>query len=82
VNHIIELDGVTVLWNAAKKEVSTGPSAGLGCKEILRIRVYIENHVGGRISNLGIRMCPHVIKELVDSFVGVFGGGRLLCGNI
>ncbi len=27
-------------------------------------------------------MGPHVVEELVNSFLGVFSGSRLLCGNV
>jgi hypothetical protein len=44
--------------------------------------VYIEYHVGCPVSNLDIGMCPHVVKELVNPFLGVNSRGCLLCGNV
>ncbi len=44
--------------------------------------MHIEYHVGCSVSNLGIEMCPHVVKELVYLFLGVHSRGRLLHGNV
>ncbi len=42
----------------------------------------VEDHIGGTVANLSIRMCPHVVKELADLFLGVLCGCSLLCGNV
>ena len=42
----------------------------------------VEDQIGGTVANLSIGMCPYVVKELVDSFLGVLCGCGLLCGNV
>ncbi len=42
----------------------------------------VEDQIGGTVANLSIGMCPHVVKELGDSFLGVLCGRSLLCGNV
>ncbi len=42
----------------------------------------VEDHIGGTVTNLSIRMCPHVVEKLVNLFLGVLGGCNLLCGNV
>jgi hypothetical protein len=42
----------------------------------------VEDHIGGTVTNLSIGMCPHVVQELVDLFLGVLCGRSLLCGNV
>ncbi len=42
----------------------------------------IEDHIRGRVTNFSIGMCPHVVEELIDLFLGVLCGCRLLCGNV
>ncbi len=71
VNRAVKFDWITIDWDAIKEEVSTGSTG-----------VYVENHVGCLVSNLGIGMCQHVVKELVNPFLGVNSRGRLLRGNV
>ena len=42
----------------------------------------VEDHIRGAVANLSIKMCPHVVEELVDLFLGVLCGCSLLCGNV
>ena len=50
--------------------------------EIRRDGVDVEYHVQGAVSYDGIGVRPHVIKELVDPSLGVFGWRRLLSGDV
>ncbi len=77
----VKFDGVTINWKAAQEEVATGATASMRGRETLGIGMNIEDHIGGTVANLSIGMCPHVVEELVDLFLGVLCGCSLLCGN-
>ncbi len=42
----------------------------------------VEYHVQGAVKYDGIGVRPHVVNELLDPFVGVFGRRRLLSGDV
>jgi hypothetical protein len=75
VNCAIQFDWIPIDGYTAKEEVPTGMAAGVRGGEIQRIGMYVENHIGSMVSNCGIRMGPHVVKELVNLFLGVLSGG-------
>ncbi len=49
--------------------------------EIGGIGVYVEDHVESFVSDFCIRVCPHVVEDLVNTIKCLFGGGTLLCGD-
>jgi hypothetical protein len=82
VNCIVQFDWITIVKYTAEEEITTGIAAGMRGGEIQSIGMYVENHIGCTVSNRSIRMGPHVVEELVNLFLGVLSGGRLLCGNV
>ncbi len=42
----------------------------------------VEDHIRGTVTTFSIGVCPPVVKELVDLFLGVLCGCSLLCGNV
>jgi hypothetical protein len=42
----------------------------------------VEDHIGGTVAHLSIGMCPYVVEDLVDSFLGVLCGCSQLCANV
>ncbi len=42
----------------------------------------IENHIGGTVADLCIRMSPHAVKELADSHLGFLSRSGLLSGDV
>jgi len=77
----IDNDWFGVLWDATKEEVPSRTTACLGDAEIGGIGVYVGDHVVSSVSDFCIGVCPHVVKELVDTIECLFGGGTLLCGD-
>jgi hypothetical protein len=77
----IDNDWFVVLWNTTKEEIASCMTSCLGGTEIGGIRVYIEDHVGSTVSDFCIRVCSHVVKELVDTSKCLFSRGTLLCGD-
>jgi hypothetical protein len=75
VNCAVQFDWFTIDGYTAKEDVTTGAAASMRGGEIQGIRMYVENHIKSTVSNCGIRMGPHVVKELVNSFLGVLSGG-------
>jgi hypothetical protein len=51
-------------------------------REIRRVRVDVEYHVQGVVTYDGVGVRPHVVKELLELFLGVFGRRRLLSGYV
>jgi hypothetical protein len=82
VNCTVHFDWITVDGYTAKEEITTGTAAGKRAEEIQSIGMYIENHIGCMVLNCSIRMGLDVVEELVNLFLGVLSGGRLLCGNV
>ncbi len=75
VDCAVQFDWITFNEYTAKEEITTGMAAGTRGREIQSIGMYDENHIGCTVSNCSIRMGPHVIKELVNLFLGVLSGG-------
>jgi hypothetical protein len=75
VNCTVQFDWITVDGYTAGEEVTTGTAAGTRGREIQSIGMYVENHIGCTVSYCSIRMGPHVVKELVNLFLGVLSGG-------
>ncbi len=71
----VQFDWITLDGYTTEEEVTTSTAAGTWGREIQSIGMYVENHIGSTVSNCGIRMGPHVVKELVNSFLGVLSGG-------
>ncbi len=42
----------------------------------------VENHIRGTVVDLCIGMSPHVVKELVNSLLGVLSRSGLLSGDV
>ncbi len=63
MNCAVQFDWITIDGYTAKEEVTTGTAASRQGGEIQSIRMYVENHIGSTVSNCGIRMGPHVVKE-------------------
>ncbi len=42
----------------------------------------VDNHIGGRVVELCIGMSPHVVKELLNSLLGVLSRSGLLSGDV
>ncbi len=82
VDGAVEFDRTAINRETAEEEVATSTALGTRGREIRRGGVGVEYHVQGAVSYDGIRVCPHVIEELIDSFLGVFGSRRLLSGNM
>ncbi len=82
VDGTVEFERITVNREAAKEEVATSTASCTRGGEIRRIGVDVEYHVRGVVLYDGIGVHPHVIKELVDPSLGVFGWRRLLSGNV
>jgi hypothetical protein len=78
VNCTVQFDWIIIDGYTAKEEVTTGAAAGTRDGEIQSMGMYVENHIGSRVSNCGIRMGPHVVEELVNSFL-VFSVGADCC---
>jgi hypothetical protein len=53
--------------------IATSMTAGSWGGEIGCIRMDIEYHVRGTVSDEGILMGPYVVEELLNSFHGVLG---------
>ncbi len=68
-----------VLQNTTKEEITSCMNLCLGGTEVGGIRVYVEDHVGSPIYEFFIKVCPHVVKELVHTCKGFFSWGTLLC---
>ncbi len=75
MNCTIQFDWITINGYTAKEEVTTGAAASLRDGETQSIGMYVENHIGSTVLNCGIRMGPHVVKKLVNLFLGVLSGG-------
>ncbi len=82
VDGAVEFDRIAVNRETAKEEVATSMASCTRGGEIRRVRVDVEYHVQGVVLYDGVGVHPHVIKELVDSSLGVFGWHRLLSGNV
>ncbi len=78
----VEFDRIAVNRETAKEEVANSMALCTRGGEISRVGVDAEYHVRGTVSYDGIGVCPHVIEELVDPSLGVFGWGRLLSSNV
>ncbi len=63
------------------RKLATGAAASVGCTKVGSIGMYVEDHVRSLVANFSIRMCGHVIKELVDRITCLFSGCTLLGGN-
>jgi hypothetical protein len=50
--------------------------------EIRCVGVDVKYHVQGAVLYDGVRVRPHVIKELLDPFLGVLSWRRLLSGDV
>jgi hypothetical protein len=48
----------------------------------MRLSENVEDHVGGTVTNYSVGVCPHVVKELINSLLGSFGRCSRLAGNI
>ena len=42
----------------------------------------VENHIGGTVADLCIRMSPHVVKELAGLLLDVLSRSGLLSGDV
>jgi hypothetical protein len=82
VSCAIQFDWITVNRHTPEEKITTGMAAGTRGREIQSIGMYIETHIGCTVFNCSIRMGPHLVEELVNSFLGVLSRGRLLCGNV
>ena len=82
VDCAIQFDWITINRYAAEEKITTGMAVGTQGWEVQSIGIYIENHIGCTVSNFSIRMSPHVVEEMVNSFLGVFSRGQLLCGIV
>ncbi len=81
VDSTIDEDRVAVTWNATKEEIAPSVTSCLQGAKIGSIGMDVEDHVRCAESNVGIGMCHHIIKKLVDASVGFFCGVALLGGN-
>jgi hypothetical protein len=66
----------------AEEEVATSMTWCTRGGEIRRVGVGVEYHVQGAVTYDGIGVRPHVVKELLDLFLGAFGWRRLLSGDV
>ncbi len=81
VDSAVDEDRVAVAWNAAKEEIAPSATSYLRGANIESIRMDVEDHVGCAKLNLGIGMCFHIMKKLVDASIGLFCGVAFLEGN-
>ncbi len=70
-----------VSWNATKEKVTPCTTLCLGGTEVGGIGVYIQYHVGCSVTYFCIRVCPYVVKELIDA-LRVSSVGVLCCAAI
>ncbi len=82
VDGAVEFDKIAVDRETAEEEVATSTVLCTRGREIRCIGVDVEYHVRGAVAYDGIGVSPHVIEELVDPSLGVFGWHRLLSGNV
>ncbi len=62
----VKLDLVTINRETSEEEIATTATVGARGREKQCIRMDVEYHIGGAVSDDGIWMGPHVIKELVN----------------
>ncbi len=82
VDGTVEFDRIAINRETAKEEVATSMALCTRGGEIKHIGVDVEYHVRGAVSYDGVGVHPHVIEELVDPSLGVFGWRRLLSGDV
>ncbi len=82
VDGTVEFDNIAIDRENAAEEVATSTASGMRSGEIRCIRVDVEYHVRGVVSYDRVGVRPHVIEELVDPFLGVFGWRSLMSGNV
>ncbi len=82
VNGAVEFDRVAVDGETTKEEVATGMAPCTRGREIRCVGVDVEYHVQCAVSYDGVGVHPHVIKELLNPFLGVLGWRRLLSGDV
>jgi hypothetical protein len=82
VDGAVEFDRIAVNVETAKEEVATSTASCMKSGEIRCVGVDVEYHVRGAVSYDGVGVRLHVIKELVNPSLGVFGWRRLLSGDV
>ncbi len=82
VDGAVELDRIAVNRETAEEEIATSTASCRRGREIRHVGVDVEYHVQGAVSYDGIGVRSHVIKELVNLSLDVFGWRRLLSGNV
>ncbi len=82
VDGAVEFDRIAVNGETTKEEVATSTALCTRGREIRHVRVDVEYHVQGAVLYDGVRVPPHVIKELVNPSLSVFGWRRLLSSNV
>ncbi len=82
VDGAVEFDRVAVNGETTKEEVATGMAPCTRGGEIRCVGVDVEYHVQGMVLYDCIGVSPHVIKELLNPFLGVLSWCRLLSSNV
>ncbi len=78
----VEFDRIAINRETAEEEVATSTALCTRGRKIRCIGVDVEYHVRGAVSYNGVRVHPHVSKELVNQSLGVFDWRRLLSGDV